>query len=86
MSLSLSLGTLFASHRTNVNWELRSSSKSQAVKLVCQEKQAFLDQFAGVYGYSDTAWPINKLRASEFPRLNGTVPAIPSLCGSVINQ
>ena len=35
-----------------------------------------LEMFGGLYGYPDTACPIDKLRASEFPRLNGMPDSI----------
>lgn len=37
------------------------------------EKRAFLEKFGGVYGYPDSSSPIDKLRATEFARLNGVV-------------
>lgn len=52
----------------------RPTKRGEAVKhetVVSDEKRAFLENFGGVYGYPDSACPIDKLRASEFPRLNG---------------
>lgn len=54
----------------------RPTKRGEAVKhetVVSDEKRAFLENFGGVYGYPDSACPIDKLRASEFPRLNGVV-------------
>jgi hypothetical protein len=52
------------------------SRSSEAVKQgsgVRDEKRAFLEKFGGVYGYPDSSSPIDKLRATEFARLNGTL-------------
>ena len=37
----------------------------------CEAKKLFLEKFGDVYGYPGTAFPIDKLRATEFARLNG---------------
>ena len=37
----------------------------------CEAKKSFLEKFGDVYGYPGTAFPIDKLRATEFARLNG---------------
>jgi len=47
------------------------NKRGEAVKVVSEEKRAFLEEFGAIYGYPDGAFPIDKLRASEFPRLNG---------------
>lgn len=48
--------------------------RTEAVKQesgVSDEKRAFLEKFGGVYGYPESSSPIDKLRATEFARLNG---------------
>lgn len=56
---------------------VRGSKRGEPVKVVSEEKRAFLETFGGLYGYPDTACPIDKLRASEFPRLNGMSDSVP---------
>lgn len=50
----------------------RSSGAVKQESGVSDEKRAFLEEFGGVYGYPGSSSPIDKLRATEFARLDGT--------------
>lgn len=50
---------------------LKGTYASVKPEEICEAKKSFIEKFGDVYGYPGTAFPIDKLRATEFARLNG---------------
>lgn len=53
--------------------EARRGEAVEQASGVSDEKRVFLEIFGEVYGYPESSCPIDKLRATEFARLNGVV-------------
>lgn len=51
--------------------EARRGEAVEQASGVSDEKRVFLEIFGEVYGYPESSCPIDKLRATEFARLNG---------------
>lgn len=56
---------------TRISQLLKGTYASVKPEEKCEAKKSFLEKFGDVYGYPGTAFPIDKLRATEFARLNG---------------